>query len=73
MGPNLTGKLLIIFGFIMITIGILLIVGGKFGWLGRLPGDISIHKKGFSFYFPITTCIVVSIVLSFIIWLITRR
>jgi hypothetical protein len=55
----------------------LIILGAAWPWLaklglGRLPGDIHVEREGFSFYFPITTSIVVSLVLSLILWL-TRR
>ncbi|WER50103.1 DUF2905 domain-containing protein [Cupriavidus sp. WKF15] len=63
---------------ILITLGCLLIVAGvAWPWLsrlpfGRLPGDIHIVRDGFSFYFPITTCIVISLLLSFLIWMLRR-
>jgi hypothetical protein len=62
----------------IIVLGTLLLAGGLlWPWLGRiglghLPGDISIRGERFSFYFPITTCIVVSLVLSFLVWLLNR-
>lgn len=62
----------------LITIGSILVVVGllwpwlqKFG-IGRLPGDIVIERDGFHFYFPITTMIVISIILSFIFWIIRK-
>ena len=70
---NLVGKILIIFGLITIALGILFIFAGKISWFGRLPGDICIQKKNFSFYFPVTTCILLSIVITFIIWLFGRK
>ncbi len=73
IGLNLLAKALIVFGLILIILGTLLTLGGKISWLGRLPGDIYIHRKGFSFYFPITTCILISIVFTIILWLIGRR
>ena len=51
----------------MVAIGMVLIVVGKVPFLGRLPGDIHIQKKDFGFYFPLGTCIVVSIVLSLLL------
>ena len=64
---------------ILITIGVVLIVLGllwpllqKLG-LGRLPGDLAIEKENFKFYFPITTSIIVSIVLTLLFWLFTRK
>jgi len=66
-------KTLIIFGVILIGIGVLLNFANKIPFIGRLPGDIYIQKKNFSFYFPITTSILISIVLSLIFWLWSRR
>jgi uncharacterized membrane protein YidH (DUF202 family) len=62
MGP--LGKMLILLGVFIILIGILLLVGEKIPWVGRLPGDIIIRKKNFTFYFPIVTSIIISIVLT---------
>lgn len=58
------GKMLIVFGIIFIIVGVAFLFGDKIPFLGRLPGDISIQKERFSFYFPITTSIIISIVLS---------
>jgi len=58
------GKMLIVAGIIFIIMGLAFLFGDKIPFLGRLPGDISIQKERFSFYFPITTCIIISIVLS---------
>lgn len=58
-------KLLIVFGAVMILIGLLWPWLSELG-LGRLPGDLVIEREGFSFYFPITTMILVSIVLTLI-------
>jgi hypothetical protein len=63
------GKTLIIFGVIAIVIGVLFMFSGKIPWLGRLPGDISIKNENFSFYFPLTTCIIISAVISLLLWL----
>lgn len=63
------GTILIIFGVVLLAIGILLSLTGSIPWLGRLPGDIRIQRPGFSFYFPITTGILISIVLSLILYL----
>ncbi|CAM3494913.1 MULTISPECIES: DUF2905 domain-containing protein [Brevibacillus] len=61
---NPIAKLLIIGGAVLIVIGLLWQVGGRFLPLGRLPGDIVVEKENVRFYFPIVTCIVISIVLS---------
>ncbi|OPX98438.1 MAG: hypothetical protein A4E60_03059 [Syntrophorhabdus sp. PtaB.Bin047] len=63
MMPSM-GKMLIILGVILIVIGLVFTYGPKIPWLGKLPGDISIRKDNFSFYFPITTSIVISIILT---------
>jgi len=60
------GKMLIFFGCLMAALGVLLLFSDKIPWLGRLPGDISIKRENFSFYFPLTTCILLSLLLSLI-------
>jgi hypothetical protein len=67
---NPVAKMLIIGGVIMIAAGLLWAVGGKLLNLGRLPGDISVEKGSFRFYFPIATCILISVVLSLIMYII---
>lgn len=61
---NPIAKLLIIGGAVLIVIGLLWQIGGRFLPLGRLPGDIVVEKENVRFYFPIVTCIVISIVVS---------
>ena len=63
------GKSLIIFGIIIIAFGIIFTFAGKIPWLGRLPGDIHIKRDNFTFYFPLATCIILSIFISLIFWL----
>ena len=60
------GKFLVILGAVIIVLGLLLWGGVGTGWLGRLPGDIRIERGNSAFYFPIVTCIIISIVLSLI-------
>ncbi|NMC39511.1 MAG: DUF2905 domain-containing protein [Bacteroidales bacterium] len=68
-----TGKILINAGIILIIAGVILyFLGNKLGWLGHLPGDIRIEKENVRFYFPITTMIIISIVLSALLWLIRK-
>ncbi|MGE5307856.1 MAG: DUF2905 domain-containing protein [Deltaproteobacteria bacterium] len=67
------GKALIIFGIILVGLGLLLTFAGRLPGLGRLPGDILIRKKDFTFYFPLTTSIVISIILSLIFWLFSKK
>jgi len=67
------GKLVVLIGAILIVVGFCLWkLPGLFGWVGRLPGDISIQKGNFSFYFPIVTCILISVVLTLLSWLFRR-
>jgi hypothetical protein len=58
------GKMLILLGVFIILVGLFLLLGEKIPWLGRLPGDIIIRKKNFTFYFPIVTSILISIILT---------
>ena len=62
---------LIAIGVVLVAIGLLWPWLTKLG-LGRLPGDIVVERENFSFYFPLVTCVIVSIVLSFILWLLNR-
>jgi hypothetical protein len=66
-------RVLIFAGLIMLVIGGLLLLSGKLPWLGRLPGDIVIQRRNFTFYFPLATSILISILLSLIIWFFSRR
>jgi hypothetical protein len=68
------GKSIIVVGAVIVLIGIVIyFFGDKFNWLGRLPGDIRVEgKNGGGFYFPIVTCIVVSLILNLVIVLIRR-
>jgi len=56
--------MLILLGVLIIAIGFLLLIGDKIPWVGKLPGDIIIKREKFSFYFPITTCLIISIILT---------
>ncbi|HBF39991.1 MAG TPA: DUF2905 domain-containing protein [Firmicutes bacterium] len=67
------GKVLMIFGVILLIVGALIWLGGKIPGIGRLPGDIFIKRGHFSFYFPIVTCIIISILLSIIFSLFGRK
>jgi len=71
-GPyNDLGKLLLIFGGILVLVGAFLLTGAQLPFrLGRLPGDISYQGKNGSFYFPIVTCILLSAALTLISWII---
>ena len=64
------GKMLLVLGAVIIVAGAVLLIAGRFNLpLGRLPGDIVYRGKNTAFYFPLTTCIVISVVLSLLFWL----
>jgi hypothetical protein len=67
------GKTLIFFGVILIAAGLLLVFVQKVPYLGKLPGDIYIQRKNFTFYFPLATSLLASILLSLFFWLWQRR
>lgn len=73
--PDFTnlGKVLIILGIVISAIGVLLVLSGKIPWIGKLPGDFFWRGKNVSFYFPVTTSILLSILLTVILWFINRR
>jgi hypothetical protein len=67
------GKLLLVLGGIIVLVGAVLLLAGRFNVpLGHLPGDIAYRGKNTSFYFPLTTCIVISVILSLVLWLIGK-
>ena len=66
------GKTLIIAGIVLFLVGLALTFSGSIPWLGRLPGDIQIKRDGFQFYFPVVTCILVSLLLTAILALFRR-
>jgi hypothetical protein len=72
-GIDSLGKMLILFGVVLALLGGLLLLAGKIPFLGRLPGDIVIRRERWSFYFPLTTSIVISILLTLLFSLFTRR
>jgi uncharacterized membrane protein len=66
------GRFLIFIGVILVAVGAVLLLAPKIPWLGRLPGDISFKRGNFSFYFPLATCILISIILTLILYLFRR-
>ena len=66
-------KLLIVFGVILAAVGGLMLFIGKVPYIGKLPGDIYVQRKNFSLYFPLTTSILLSIVLTLLFSLFSRR
>ena len=67
------GRWFILGGVLLIVVGALLLSLGKIPGVGKLPGDIIIKKDNFSFYFPLTTCLLISLILSIILYLWNRK
>ena len=70
---NDLGKFLVIAGLLIATMGVLLWSGFGKGWLGRLPGDFVWRGKNTTVYFPIVTCLLLSLLGTLILWLVNRR
>ena len=66
------GRMLIIAGLVLLAAGLVVSLLPRFPWLGRLPGDILIRRENFSFFMPITTSLLLSLVVSLLIWLLRR-
>jgi len=66
------GKILIIFGICIAVLGLIMILGDKIPWIGRLPGDIIIKRDKFTIYFPFMTCIIISLLLTLIFTLLRK-
>jgi hypothetical protein len=70
--PHL-GKILITIGAILVIAGLIIyFAGNRLSWIGHLPGDIRIEKDNFRFYFPITIMILISVILTFIFWIVRK-
>ena len=70
----LIGRLLIVAGLVLAALGLLITLGDRLPFrIGRLPGDIMIRGKNTTFYFPLVTCLVLSVIGSLVLWLFTRR
>lgn len=69
------GKLLIITGLLIAIAGVVLVLWGKFplSWLGQLPGDVTFKGKNVTFYFPLATSLLISVIVSLILWLINHK
>jgi Protein of unknown function (DUF2905) len=71
------GKTLVAFGVVMVIVGVILLVAGGFSgkasWIGRLPGDIYVQRGNWSFYFPLATCLLVSVILTLLFAFFGRR
>jgi len=67
------GKILIFIGLLLAILGLVFIFGNKIPFIGKLPGDIAVERRNYSLYFPVTTCIIISVVISFILWLFNKK
>jgi hypothetical protein len=71
------GKILVGIGLVMLIVGGILLVGAnvssRLPWIGRLPGDIYIERDGWRFYFPLSTSILISLLLTLFLWMLSRR
>ena len=71
---NDIAKILMVIGISLVVLGAILWLAGKGGLpLGQLPGDIQVNRPGFKFYFPLTTCLIISGALTLILWLLRKR
>jgi hypothetical protein len=74
---DVMGKALIVVGVLLVLVGVWVLLGSRLpawlSWLGRLPGDIAIERDNIRFYLPITTSIILSVVLTLLLWLVGRR
>ena len=66
---NPIAKLLIGAGLILVGVGLFFLLSDKVPWLGKLPGDITVKRDNFTFFFPLATCILISVIVSLILWL----
>ncbi len=67
------GKVLVSLGMGLVLLGAFMLIAAKFKGVGHLPGDIYIQKKNFTFYFPLTTSILLSIIISFLFWVFSKK
>ena len=66
------GRSLIYIGIVLVVLGLLFSLGGKIPWLGHLPGDIYVQRGRFTFYFPVTTCLLISIIMTLFFYFFRR-
>lgn len=64
------GWMLLVLGRVIAGVGLVWILAPSIPWLGRLPGDIRIERENFRFYFPLVTCLLLSLLLSLVVWLV---
>jgi hypothetical protein len=67
------GRVLIVLGLVLAATGVALTLAPRVPWLGRLPGDVQIQRGSWTFYFPLATSVLLSVVLTVILWIVGRR
>lgn len=67
------GRMLVILGVVIVVVGVAMMFSDRIPWLGRLPGDIVVRRRNVTFYFPVVTAILLSLILTVILNLLTRR
>ncbi len=66
------GKTLVLLGILLTVAGVIFMLGARIPWLGHLPGDIYIKRDNFTFYFPLTTCVLLSLILTLVLYFFRR-
>lgn len=66
------GRILILLGIVLVVVGVLLTFAGRIPWLGQLPGDIYIQRERYTLYFPLTTGLLISVLISLVLYLLRR-
>ncbi len=66
------GKILIVAGIVLFLVGVLFYWGEKLPWLGKLPGDVIIKKKNFTIYFPVASCLLISLLLTLVFFVLNK-
>ena len=72
-GASDVGRMLVVFGVLLALAGVVLMLVARVPWLGRLPGDVHVQRGNWTFYFPLATSLLVSVVLTLVLWLVRRR
>ena len=70
---NDVGKILVAFGLLIALVGVVVVLVGRVPWIGRLPGDIHIQHGNWTFYFPLATSLLLSVVLTLLFYVMGRR
>ncbi len=66
------GKVLVLVGVLLVVLGVIFSLGAKIPWLGQLPGDITFRRGNLAFYFPLATCLLISVILTLVLYFFKR-